>query len=438
MLDMLSYILSLAIIFTEVICCVTLFDILLTKKRVIQNKYLDVITKVLSLVLISFIITSNINNTLLQGCIIILSYFLFVHIFYKTKLIVNLSVSIIIYILIIVVDIFSVILIYGCLSLPLDAIKSNPLYFLLSATFSKMLLFLVVIIIKKTVGSKRLPELKYISKYHWFVYILQSVISLISLLSLIELCYKLASVPFIVIIATFGLLFLNNAILLLLETSARFGQSEIENALYRQQIEVETENIRVLTKTFDTQKRYMHDYKHQISTIYQLISDKKYNQTLNLIKSVSDDIYVELYRIKTNHDIIDAILNQKYLQAENRNVIMDIRAGDLSMIKIPEHLLVTILSNSLDNAIEACENVITEKIITVKIVKEDEILIYSVINPVNGPVEVQDNSIITTKTDKLVHGTGLKNISLALSKCNGDYELGCDGQFFQFTAFIRL
>lgn len=29
-----------------------------------------------------------------------------------------------------------------------------------------------------------------------------------------------------------------------------------------------------------------------------------------------------------------------------------------------------------------------------------------------------------------MHGFGLKNISSALSKCNGDYELGCNGKNF--------
>jgi len=438
MIDLLSVFISSVIILAEFICCLVLFDVLLEKKEVVHNIYPILDIKILVLVVVNWVVANYIENAILKGLLILACYCVFLYFFYKAEIVVKLCVSIIQYILIIVVDSFSVILIYGLLALPLEVIKSNSRYFFFAATFSKTFLFLLVMIIKKIVSSKRHPELNYISKYHWLVYVLQAVITMVSLLSIIELCYRSGTVPFIAIVAALGLLFLNYAILGLLESSARFGKSERENALYQQQIEVETANIKALNKTFTAQKQHMHDYKQQIATIYQLANDSKYDQVIHLIKLISDDIYVSLYRVKTNHDIIDAILNQKCMLSENKGVTLDIRAGDLSEVNIPEHLLVIILSNALDNAIEACDNVITDRIINVKLLNENGIFVYSVINPVVRPIEIQNNMIETTKADRLVHGIGLKNIAFALSKCNGDYELGCDGQTFQFTALIRL
>ena len=340
--------------------------------------------------------------------------------------------------LLLAVDAFSAIIIFYYLSLPLDMINNNALHFVLATIFSKTLFYFIIIIIRRLVRSKSLPELKYISNYHWFVYIFQSTISLLALLALIETTYQLNKVPFLAALSAFGLLFLNYIVLFLLESSSKRGKIEYENALYRQQIETETNNIKVLMKTFETQHQYYHDYKQYLSTIYQLIYEKKYNHAENCIKSILDDICISPYSIKTHHPVIDAILNQKYLQAQSHNIVLDIRADDLTSIAIPDHLLITIISNAIDNALEYCMQLPSTPVVSVKIVIAESFLIFSVINPVLKEIKIQNNLIETTKSDKSIHGMGLKNIAIALSKCNGDYELICSNQTFQFTALIRL
>ena len=436
-LDLMANFLSLMTVLAEIICCIILFNALLPRKKILKNQVLENFAKVTILFVLSYLITRTFDGTL-QPILIILSYFLIIHLFYDSKLLVELCISIITYILLITVDIFSAILIYSFLSLPLEEIKSEPFTFFLATAFSKTLFFLIIVLAKKLLVIKRFPELIYISKYHWFIYIFQSIISMVSLLALIELTYRLGEIPSIAIIATFGLLILNYVVLILLEGSSKYGKSVHENALYRQQLETEINNIKILMKSSEAQAQCIHDHKQHLTTIYQLIYDEKYNQAQNFIKSIQGGIYVALYRIRTNHAIIDAILNQKLLQAENNNIVLDIRAGDLSEIQIPDSLLVTIISNPIDNAIEACSIVSVKKVVTVKIVIEESILIFSVINPIANPVKIINNQIETTKSDKSIHGMGLKNVALALSKCNGDYEIICNHNSFQFTALTRL
>lgn len=359
-LDLMANFLSLIAVLAEIICCIILFNALIPRKELFKNQVLENFAEVTILFALSYFITRTFNGSL-QPLLIILSYFFVIHLFYESKLLVELCISIITYILLITVDIFSAILIYSFLSLPLDEIKSDPFTFFLATAFSKTLFFLIIVLAKKVLSIKRFPELKYISKYHWFVYILQSIISMVSLLALIELTYRLREVPIVVIVATFGLLILNYAVLILLESSSKYGKSVHDNALYRQQLETEINNVKILMKSFESQAQCIHDHKQHLATIYQLIYDEKYDQAENFIKSIQGGIYVALYRIRTNHAIIDAILNQKFLQAENNNIVLDIRAGDLSAIQIPDSLLVTIISNPIDNAIEACSIVSVKK-----------------------------------------------------------------------------
>lgn len=223
-LDLMANFLSLIAVLAEIICCIILFNALIPRKELFKNQVLENFAEVTILFALSYFITRTFNGSL-QPLLIILSYFFVIHLFYESKLLVELCISIITYILLITVDIFSAILIYSFLSLPLDEIKSDPFTFFLATAFSKTLFFLIIVLAKKVLSIKRFPELKYISKYHWFVYILQSIISMVSLLALIELTYRLREVPIVVIVATFGLLILNYAVLILLESSSKYGKS---------------------------------------------------------------------------------------------------------------------------------------------------------------------------------------------------------------------
>lgn len=437
-LEILSNILTIAIVFVEIICCTILFEALFINKKPIKSSVLNYFFEVITLVIFSCLIIRNIKNYFIQSICIIVLYFLVLKLFYNANVLISLCVSIITYMLLLAADSFSAFLIFYFLSLPLDSLNNSPLQFLLATIFSKTLFYFIVILIRKIRRSKSFPELKYVSRYHWFVYIFQSTISLISLLALIETSYLLNRVPVLVALSAFGLFFLNYIVLFLLESSSKRGKMEYENALYRQQIETETNNIKILMKSFESQYHHYHDYKQYLSTIYQLLYEKQYDRAQNCVKSILDDICVSPYYIKTNHPVIDAVLNQKHLQAISQNIVLDIRGDDLSTILLPDHLLITIISNAIDNALEYSQQLPAPSVVSVKIAIEENYLIFSVINSVLRKIEIKNNLIQTTKNDKSIHGMGLKNIALALSKCNGDHELICTDQTFQFTALIQL
>lgn len=436
-LNLLSVILSFLIIVAESICCYIFFKTFLVRRVAIFTNKIHVCIEFLCLLLFNFLI-SNLVSGYTKLILVATAYFVIIHFFNEGSILKKVFLSCLICLLILLVDIVSLQIIRLFTSLPLNYVKNVPLYFFLAAIFSKTLLFNTIIIAKNIITVKSSSNLKYFSGYSWFIYILQGITSMISLLSLIELTYIIGSVPAIAIIATISLFYLNSAVFGILEKSMRLEMNNHENGLYRQQAESDMNNLGVLISSFNTQNGVLHDYKQHLSTIYQLIKDEKYISAQNLIKTIADDMYVALYRFKTNHEIIDAILNQKYIQANNQNVILDVRASDLFNVNIEDCYLITIISNAIDNAIEACSKTSSQKIVSIKLVIENNILIFSVINPVEGQVEILNNTIKTTKADKTIHGVGLKNISLALQKCNGDYELGCNNNFFQFTAFIRL
>ncbi|MDE5825346.1 MAG: ATP-binding protein, partial [Lachnospiraceae bacterium] len=145
--------------------------------------------------------------------------------------------------------------------------------------------------------------------------------------------------------------------------------------------------------------------------------------------------------INTNHTVVNIILNQKYQAARDKNITMTFVINDLSGLTMPEEDLVTLLTNLLDNAIEACEkidekNTAIDKTIQFKMVVEESQLILSVRNPVNEPVQIKNNMVVTSKKDSIYHGIGLSNIDTVVKKYHGTSVLKCKDGWFSFAAIL--
>lgn len=108
---------------------------------------------------------------------------------------------------------------------------------------------------------------------------------------------------------------------------------------------------------------------------------------------------------------LDALLNQKALVARNRSIDVQFRVNDLSAVKIDLLDLTVIISNTLDNAIEACEKLpVQERQIYVQVVLNDNELFYAVRNR-SLPIDVSSDRLpVTTKENPSFHGYGLQNV----------------------------
>lgn len=94
--------------------------------------------------------------------------------------------------------------------------------------------------------------------------------------------------------------------------------------------------------------------------------------------------------------------------------------------------LCTILSNALDNAIEACEKISSDeqKIILVKCSYIKHIQFIWISNPVAEDVKIINNTVETSKADKNIHGIGLYNIRRTVAKYEGEFEISCKDKMF--------
>ena len=113
------------------------------------------------------------------------------------------------------------------------------------------------------------------------------------------------------------------------------------------------------------------------------------------------------------------------------------RVNDLSGLKIKDEDVVTVLSNLLNNAIEACESCTDKKVIKFKFVKEDDRMIIAVKNTFNNKVVYKNGEIKSTKTMGIdEHGVGIKNVLKIIEKYGGSYVIEHKKKEFYFSIII--
>ena len=137
-------------------------------------------------------------------------------------------------------------------------------------------------------------------------------------------------------------------------------------------------------------------------------------------------------REKDAAEIVESV--EKYQAAKELDIEIEFHITDLSGISIDTTLLVVLLSNLLDNAIEACQQLSGERMINCTIVANDDLFI-SIKNP-SIPVIIYNGLIETTKTPKDEHGYGLITVKHILNHLNAEHTIHYEDGYFQFATEI--
>jgi len=154
------------------------------------------------------------------------------------------------------------------------------------------------------------------------------------------------------------------------------------------------------------------------------------SQYLNKIRAKQT---TRIFLVNCHHPVLDALLNQKARLAQEKGIAIRFKVNDLSSLTIDPTDITVILSNLLDNAIEASEKC-ADKQIEVMVLLENSFF-FSIRNT-SHPVHIVNNHIASTKTDRSLHGFGLENVKTLLVKHNGEYVMFYEDGWFQFSAEV--
>jgi len=272
----------------------------------------------------------------------------------------------------------------------------------------------------------------------WFIFAFFPLFTLVAVIAIVFSydAQSIMDIYYSLFFLAVGMLVLNILIFILLDNVVK-RESEIrEKEIMLEQAEHLNQMYRSLSDEREKQKARSHDYINNLNVMLMLAREGKVDEEIRYIEEQLGREMQSVDVINTGNTLINAVLNIKYLEAKKKGIIIPFIADNLTGLKISDSDMVTILTNILDNAIEAVEKC-DEKRIIFKIIKDYDSLIIDSTNPYVGQMPDED-SFETTKTDKKNHGFGLANIKNTVKANNGNCFIDTKDGIFHISIVIPL
>lgn len=184
-------------------------------------------------------------------------------------------------------------------------------------------------------------------------------------------------------------------------------------------------------KMYNDLRTFKHDYNNLKIGLNNLLETGQIDEAIKYLNSSDEKFKTQYQLINTGNTIVDAIFSDKQSEIIQNNIKIKFN-GIIPYDALEIADLCVVLGNSLDNAVEACakipENI--EKIIEIEVKKNRELLLIQMKNPINDKVNINNNTVKTTKENAEVHGIGFYSINNIVKKYDGFYEIESDDTHF--------
>ena len=305
----------------------------------------------------------------------------------------------------------------------------------LATILSKLADFLAVIIIKKHVSKG--DSTYNLKGSEWLRFIVFPVFTVGMILAMMSDTQVIgdAHLENVYLLFAIGLVLITVAAFYLICDIVKRERRIREDDLFREKVKNQTEMYRSVYDNYEVQRKRAHEYKNQIMCMEALLQKKEYAELEKFITEIGGKLTDADSNINTNNTLIDAIINTKYREMEEQGILLVMKFNEMADLWMEDEDVVVILSNLLNNAIEACEKC-EEKTVKMKLMKESDDIIISVRNTYNGKIVMKGDEIQTSKNDKAEHGLGIKNVIEAVEKYGGSYSINHDEKEFAFSICI--
>ncbi len=181
-------------------------------------------------------------------------------------------------------------------------------------------------------------------------------------------------------------------------------------------------------------RKFRHDYKNHMHCLKSLLDKQKIDDALKFLDSLFTNPTMNKTSFKSGNTIADAILNDKAAIAAKENFRLNF-SGVISE-NVSAFDICTILSNALDNSLEACRRLknAEERYIDVNCVLKNDMQMICITNP----SDTDDPDLKTSKENKNEHGFGLYNIRKTVDALDGTVNISQTSPVFVLDVMFRV
>ncbi len=184
----------------------------------------------------------------------------------------------------------------------------------------------------------------------------------------------------------------------------------------------------------DALRSFRHDYKNHLIVIDAYLENGDAASAAAYLKNIGVPASGTVRADSSGNFAADALLGVKRAEASALGIGLSFR-GAIPAEGFRQEDLCTVLSNLLDNAIEACEKCPTPANVLVEGRQTEGFLLLCVTNPLPADTTAE---LSTSKENKRDHGIGLQNVKRTLRRYGGAITVERENGLFIASARMKL
>lgn len=180
---------------------------------------------------------------------------------------------------------------------------------------------------------------------------------------------------------------------------------------------------------------YRHDMRHHFALLHSLASDGRIEDIKAYLATAQSDMDAITPTRFCENETVNLILSHFSSKAKQSEIMLTVEASLPKSLPFSDTELCSLLSNALENAIHACEDIEnrSERFIKLRIYSKNNKLCIDIRNSYKtGPIFHNDLPI----SKKQGHGFGTKSIANIVEKHGGVYRFSAKNELFIFQATI--
>lgn len=193
------------------------------------------------------------------------------------------------------------------------------------------------------------------------------------------------------------------------------------------------ENMEIMQQSQEETRRQRHELRHHIVALEEMLSQDQNERAADYVRSLRENVSALPTSTYSDNLVINAVAGHYLNMAKAEGVKVDADIKVESSIPMKDEDLCVLLTNILENAVEACRSMKNRSggFISLKISANQEHLALTCENSTDNVPSIQDNEVIpSSKVDTQNHGYGIPAIRRIVDKYYGMLKIASnDGCF---------
>lgn len=304
---------------------------------------------------------------------------------------------------------------------------------ILGLFLSRMMIFIVVLLIS------RLSDLRKNKNQPYWLCLTSLTVPILTVS--IELMFTTTNgtTTKLIVVSMILLFTVNIIVFFLFDSLSTFYEHSINLVKLEQEREYYQNQCILMQKATEDIRSFQHDISNHFMIIEDLLRNEREKDAFSyILELINSEKTVPAVYSDTGNIAVDSIINYKLCRAALNDI--DVTVDIIIPKELPVEImdLSTILTNLLDNALQALQQLEDNKKLNIKMSYKKGILFMRIQNTYNGIVKYENGELTTTKNNSHEHGYGMRNVEAAASKYDGVCQITHYDNIFQSEVLLYM